>query len=219
MFTNFCFVLSIFIQLSNWSLICLFLHHFHSPAVQQHCGHHGWLERLCPGCLPSCRRTYWWGWGRWRGLGRPGPRSPTCASRRSGYSGRERRQQWAGRGTLSASSGQSLWLGWISKEVDPINGLFQVNFFSDLKIKQKWKEKRGNLLYRSATSGNMVERRVLCSTYSPVDETWEYQNQDWKNIGTEKISPNLLEANFCLELQPNIPKVLGYYLKFKCTCY
>ena len=65
--------------------------------------------------------------------------------------------------------------------------------------------KRVNLLCRSATFGNMVERRVLCSIYSLVDETWEYQNQDWKNIGTEKISPN--------ELQLNIPKVLGNYLK------
>ena len=74
---------------------------------------------------------------------------------------------------------------------------------------------RGNLLCRSATFGNMVEHRVLCNIYSPVDETWEYQNQDWKNIGTEKISPNLLEANFWFELQPNIPKVLANCLKFK----
>ena len=77
--------------------------------------------------------------------------------------------------------------------------------------------KRVNLLCRSATFGNMVEHRVLCNIYSPVDETWEYQNQDWKNIGTEKISQNLLEEKFCLELQQNIPKVLGLgnYLKFK----
>ena len=78
--------------------------------------------------------------------------------------------------------------------------------------------KRGNLLCRSATFGNMVERRVLCSTYSPVDETWEYQNQDGKNIGTEKFHRIFWRKIFALYCNQTFQKCWNYF-KFKCTCY